>query len=170
MTSQRILLAGGLLLFLLSAFAGLYYDLVLRPEQHIAASYTLDMALNMATKGDPAMAAAFAGEFASLSLLQEIYARLPLHLAFAGAAAIAPVWITARLDTSERLKKLLALLIVAGGLLLGAGDLVQIMGHTLPGRYIVLSGYSWIALGLGAFSLYGGLFIWLNMEPQAKRR
>lgn len=170
MNSQRILLAGGLLLFLLSAFTGLYYDLVLRPAQHTAASYTLDMALNMATKGDPAMAAAFAGEFASLSLLQEIHARLPLHLAFAGAAAIAPVWIVAKLDISERMKRMLALLIVGGGLLLGAGDILQSMGQALPGRYVVFGGYAWIALGLGAYSLYAGLFIWLNTEPKAKRR
>jgi hypothetical protein len=170
MTSQRILLAGGLLLFLLSAFTGLYYDLILRPEQHTAVSYTLDMALNMATKGDPAMAAAFAGEFASLSLLQEIQARLPSHLAFAGAAAIAPVWIVAKLDISERMKQMLALLIVAGGLLLGAGDILQSMGYSLQGRYVVLGGYAWIALGLSAFSLYAGLFIWLHTEPQSKRR
>ena len=170
MTSQRILTSGGLLLFLMSALAGLHYDLILRPEQHMAVSYTLDMALNMAVKGDPTMAAAFAGEYASRSLILEIQSRLPLHLAFAGAAAIIPIWLTAKLDVSERMKQLLALLIVGGGLLLAAGDVLQIMGNRSLGQYVVLSGYASTLLGLSGFGLYAALFVWLQAAPPSRRK
>lgn len=170
MISQRILTAGGLLLFLLSATSGLYYDIVLRPEQQAAVSYTFDMALNMAVKGDPAMAAAFAGEFASRSSIQDIQSRLPQHLAYAGAAALAPVVLATKLAVSQRMERVLALLIIAGGLLLGIGDIVQLVGNMQLGRYLVFGGYTWIVLGLAGYALYSILFIWLSAAPQSKRR
>lgn len=170
MTSQRILTAGGLILFLLSAASGLYYDLILRPAQHTAAFYTFDMALNMAVKGDPAMAAAFAGEFASRQAQLEIQARLPQHLAFAGAAAMAPVLLAAKLAVSQRMERVLALLIIGGGLLLATGDILQLMQLASVGRYIVLGGYAWIALGLSGYALYAALFSWLHSAPPSRRR
>lgn len=170
MTSQRILLLGGMFLFVLSCLTGLYYDLVLRPLQHSAVSYTLDMALNMAVKGDPAMAAAFAGEYASHSLVQEIQSRLPLHLAFAGAAALVPLYLTVRIDMGERIKRLLALFIIGGGLLLAAGDMLQIMGRHSMGRWTVLGGYAWTLLGLGGYALYAAVFAWIQAAPPSRRR
>ena len=170
MTSQRILLAGGITLFLASALSGLYYDIFLRAELHTAVSYNLDMALNMATKGDLTMASAFAGEFASQSLLNEIQSRLPVHLALAGAAAIAPATFIASLDMSERMKRVLACLIIGSGFLLGTGDVLQLLGRGWLGQYIVLGGYAWLMLGLTGFGLYGVLAVWLNAKPHPKRR
>jgi len=47
-----------LLLFLLSIGYGLFYESLVLPAQHRSILYNLDMALNMAAKGDIAMAGA----------------------------------------------------------------------------------------------------------------
>ncbi|MDT8902953.1 hypothetical protein [Anaeroselena agilis] len=170
MTSQRILSSGGLLLFLLSVGYGLFNDVFLLPARHQAIHYNLDMALNMAVKGDITMASAFAGQFAQESGLREIQARIPFHLALAGAMTAIPLWLTPRLDISERMKRIMALFIVAGGLVLAAGDFAGVAAEPMLGRYLVLAGYAWMALGLTGYLLYAGLFVWLHEEERHSKR
>lgn len=106
MNSQRILLTGGLLLFLSSLIYGVLYDTYLAGETQHAIVYHLDMALNMAAKGDLTMASAFAGKFGLESQLQTIQSRISLHLAMAGALTILPLLILGQLSISERLKRI----------------------------------------------------------------
>lgn len=169
MTSQRILFLGGLLLFLLAIGYGLAYDAFILPARHQSLLYNLDMALNMATKGDITMAAAFAGQFGQDSAARDIQARIPLHLALAGAATAIPLWLAPRLDISERMKRMMALLIVSGGLLLAAGDLAAVTAAP-PGRYLMLAGYVWLALGLFGYLLYAAMFVRLHEEERPPRR
>ncbi len=168
MASQRILFLGGLLLFLLSAGYGLAYDGYILPARLQALHYNLDMALNMAAKGDITMASAFAGQFGRSSAAGEIQARIPLHLALAGAATTVPLWLTPMLDISERMKKILALLIVTGGLTLAAGGLATAAAPS--GRYLIFAGYAWLALGLLGYLLYALLFVWLHKEERPAKR
>lgn len=168
MNSQRILVIGGMLLFLLSTAYSLFYDGFLHQEQHQVLMYNLDMALNMAAKGDLTTASAFAQEFGVESQTRDVQARIPWHLAIAGAMAIAPVWLTPRLDISERMKRLLALLILSGGVILAAGDFIQTIGQSKAGYYMTLAGYSWMVLGLSGYFLYALLFIWLNQEDRER--
>ncbi len=170
MASQRILFIGGLLLFLSSLAYGLFYDGYLATENHRAVIYNLDMALNMAAKGDLTMASAFANGFGLESQMHDIQSRISLHLALAGAMATAPLWVLPKLDISERLKRLLALLIIFGGILLAAGDFMQVMGSFKFGFYTVIAGYAWIAFGLLGYFLYGLLAMWISQEPRSKRR
>ncbi len=170
MTSQRILFSGGLLLFLLSIGYGLFYEGFLLPARHQALHYNLDMALNMAAKGDITMASAFAGQFGQESGAGEIQARIPLHLALAGAMTAIPLWLTPRLDISERMKRIMALFLVTGGLVLAAGDLASVSAASALGRYLVLAGYAWLALGLLGYLLYAGLFVWLHEEEHHSKR
>lgn len=171
MTSQRILLTGGLLLFLLSIGYGLVYDSFIQPAQRQAMLYSLDMALNMAVKGDLAMAGAFATQFGAEQAAETFQARIPLHLALAGAMTTAPLWLDTRLDVSERLKRIFALLIVSGGLLLAAGDFLRAAAPAGFGLYLVLGGYVWLALGLTGYLIYAVLFAWLRPdELRTKRR
>lgn len=170
MTSQRILFSGGLLLFLLSIGYGLLYDSFILPARHQALHYNLDMALNMAAKGDITMASAFAGQFGQENGAGEIQARISLHLALAGAMTAIPLWLTPRLDISERMKRIMALFLVTGGLVLAAGDFASISAAPALGRYLVLAGYAWLALGLSGYLLYAGLFVWLHEEEHHSKR
>ncbi len=169
MTSQRILFLGGLLLFLLGVGYGLVYDGFILPAQHQSLLYNLDMALNMAAKGDIIMASAFAGQFGQDSAARDIQARIPLHLALAGAATVIPLWLAPRLDISERMKRVMALFIVTGGLVLAAGDFIALAAAG-PGRYLVLAGYAWLALGLFGYLLYAGLFVRLPADERPPKR
>lgn len=169
MNSQRILAVGGLLLFLSSLAYGALYDAYLWRQNHQSMFYNLDMALNMAAKGDLMMSSAFAREFAAISRINELQARLPLHLALAGSMAILPLWMLSRLDMSERMKRMLALFIVSGGLLLAAGDFVQFSGPAVIGYYMTLGGYVWIGLGLAGFLIYTALFVLLHDEVKTRR-
>jgi hypothetical protein len=170
MSSQRILVIGGMLLFALSVGYGLFYDGFLAQHQHRSLLYNLDMALNMATKGDLAMASAFAAQFAAESETREAQARISLHLALAGAMTVIPLWLTPRLDVSERMKRMMALFIVAGGMVLAAGDFARVMlAPAAAGYYMVMAGYAWLGLGLAGYMLYAALSVWLNDEGKAKR-
>jgi hypothetical protein len=170
MTSQRILFTGGLLLFLLSLAYGIFYDAFILPARHQSLLYNLDMALNMAAKGDIAMSSAFAGQFALESGEGDLQARIPLHLALGGAMTAIPLWLTPRLAISERMKRIMALFVVTGGLVLAAGDIVSIAADPLLGRYLLLGGYAWLALGLTGYLLYAGLFVWLHEEERHSKR
>lgn len=170
MSSQRILLIGGLLLFLLSVGYGLLYDGFIMFEQHRSLLYNLDMALNMATKGDLAMASAFAAQFGAENTTRDIQARIPLHLALAGAMTTVPLWITGKLDISERIKRIMALFIVFGGIVLAAGDFLQVTMQPMVGYYLVLAGYAWLALGLLGYFVYAALYIWLHGEERKSKR
>ena len=170
MSSQRILLVGGFGLFLLSAVYGLLYDGFVAAEQQQSLLYNLDMALNMAAKGDLNMASAFAGQFGAESASRDIQARIPLHLALAGAMTIAPLWISPKLDISERLKRIMALFIVFGGAVLAAGDFLQVFGQRRLGYYLVLAGYSWLTLGLAGYFLGAALFVWLQEDGRRPKR
>ncbi|HWQ62438.1 MAG TPA: hypothetical protein VN521_09020 [Negativicutes bacterium] len=169
MASQRILFLGGLLLFLLSIGYGLIYDGFILPVRQQSLLYNLDMALNMAAKGDITMASAFAGQFGQDSGARDAQARIPLHLALAGAATVIPLWLTPKLDISERMKRTLALFVVTGGLVLAAGDFA-VAAAVLPGRYLILAGYAWLALGLTGYLLYAVLFVWLHEEERPPKR
>ncbi len=169
MTSQRILFSGGLLLFLLSIGYGLFYDGFVLPARHQSLLYNLDMALNMAAKGDIAMASAFAGQFGQESGARDIQARIPLHLALAGAMTAIPLWLTPRLDISERMKRVMALFIVTGGFVLAAGDFASIAALEF-GWYLLLAGYVWLALGLFGYLFYAALFDWPREEGRHAKR
>lgn len=169
MASQRILFLGGLLLFLLSTGYGLIYDGFILPAQQQSLLYNFDMALNMAAKGDITMASAFAGQFGQDGGAKDAQARIPSHLAMAGAATAIPLWLSAKLDISERMKRTLALFVIAGGLLLAAGDFA--LAASMPlGRYLILGGYAWLALGLLGYLLYAVLFVWLHGEERRPKR
>lgn len=171
MNSQRILLVGGLVLFLLSIGFGLFYDAFILPEQHATETYNLDMALNMAAKGDIAMASAFAGQYGAERKTRDLQARIPLHLALAGAMTAVALYLTPRLDISERMKRIMALFIIFGGILLAAGDFLQVaMAPPGPGYYLTLAGYAWLGLALLGYLLYAALYIWLNAEEPRQRR
>lgn len=167
MSSQRILLAGGLLLFILSAAYGAFYDSFMVFKLQRAIAYNLDMALNMAAKGDIAMAGAFAEQFARDSFVREVAGRIPFHLALAGAMTAVALWINSRLETSERVKRIMALMIVTGGLLLVLGDFVQLGAAQTSGRYLVLVGYGWMILGLTGYLVYSLLHVWLT-DPEGR--
>ncbi len=169
MSSQRILVAGSFVLFLTGLLYGVLYDSYLAAENRQAIVYHLDMALNMATKGDLAMASAFAKQFGIASQINEIQSRISFHLILAGAMALIPLWVLPNLDISESLSRVLALFIICGGGLWAAGDLVQAMSHPLAGRYIVLTGYSWLLIGLAGYCFYSLLAMWLK-PGQARRR
>lgn len=169
MTSQRILFSGGLLLFLLSVGYGAIYDGFILSAQHQAMLYNLDMALNMAAKGDIGMAGAFASQFGLESSVRDIQARIPFHLALAGAMTVIPLWLTPKLTISERVKRVMALFVVTGGLVLAAGDFI-LSANQAYGWYLMLAGYAWLALGLFGYLLYAGLFVWLHEEERKPRR
>jgi hypothetical protein len=169
MNSQRILSLGGLLLFLLSISYGLYYEIFLRTAQQQSLVYNLDMALNMATKGDLTTASAFAGEFGRMSQAMAGQARIAQHLAIAGTMLVAPLWLVPKLDISERLQRILALFMVFGGLLLGAGEFIQTLGLAQMGWYMALTGSIWLGIGLFGYLVFGLLFVWLYAEQKTKR-
>jgi hypothetical protein len=149
---------------------GLVYDGFIAHQRHRSLLYNLDMALNMATKGDLAMASAFAVQFGVESEIREIQARIPLHLALAGAMTVIPLWLAPMLDISERVKRIMALFIVCGGGLLAAGDFARVLlAPPAVGYYMVLAGYAWLGLGLAGYMLYALLFAWLNEERKPKR-
>jgi heme A synthase len=160
---------GGLFLFLLSVSYSLFYDGFIAPTQHSSLLYNLDMALNMAAKGDLTMASTFAGQFGTEVENGAIQARIPVHLALAGAMTAVPLWVTPKLDISERMKRIMALFIVFGGVVLASGDLIQVMAVKI-GYYIMLAGYAWLILGLLGYFLYTVLYVWLHEEEQKPKR
>lgn len=171
MTSQRILLIGGLTLFIGSLGYGFFYDGFILRAGHASLGYNFDMAINMAVKGDIAMAGVYAGRFGAEAQAQELLARIPLHLALAGAMTTVPLWLAPRLEASERLKRILALFLVGGGFLLALGDYLQAATVVTGfGFYLVLAGYAWLALGLGGYLLYAVLFSWLQEGDSGGRQ
>lgn len=171
MTSQRILLIGGLALFLGSLGYGILYDGFILPSQHRSLGYNFDMAINMAVKGDVAMASAYAGRFGAENQARELLARIPLHLALAGAMTAVPLWLAPRLDMSERLKRIFAFFLVGGGFLLPLGDYLQAAAVSVGlGFYLVLAGYAWLMLSLAGYLLYAALNFWLEEGDSGRRR
>ncbi|VBB05944.1 Hypothetical protein LUCI_1155 [Lucifera butyrica] len=168
MNSQRILVLGGLLLFLAGLVYGLYYDGIAAGERYNTMLYNIDMAVNMAAKGDITTASAFVRDFGSADRTQIFQARISYHLVMAGAATMLPLWLITRLDMSERIKRLLALLLVTGGGLLAVGDYFSLTSPRSAGYYVILAGYAWMAFALFGFFSYALLFGWLNQEDKKR--
>jgi len=160
---------GALLLFVLSIGYGIYYEIFLRPEQQQSLIYNLDMALNMATKGDLSTASAFAGQFGNVNQSMSVQSRIPQHLALAGAMLLAPLLLEPKLPVNERIKLILSLLMVFGGILLAAGELIQTLELAELGWYISLAGYAWLGLGLLGYLVFGLIFAEVHAGQKAKR-
>lgn len=170
MNSQRILLIGGLLLFLSGITYGVIYHLFLNPAYQQSILYNLDMALNMTVKGDFEAASAFAVQYQAEAAAHEIHSRIPLELMLTGVLS-APLLIASRyIETSERMQRIFALLVVLGGFVLVSGDIISVYGPQRLGFLVTLGGYSWVALGLLGYTLYIALYMWLHNTPKANRR
>lgn len=170
MRSEHILVTGGLGLFFASVVSCLYGDGWAWPRQQAVAMYSFQMALNMAATGDLAMLGAFVEQFGRDSVAGLSLYRLPWHLALAGALTVLPLWLMPRLqEVSERMKRLLALLLVGGGVLLGMGDLFQAAELANASYYALLAGYVWLALGLFGFLLYTVLLAWQQVDREQSR-
>jgi len=168
-TSQRILVVGGLLLLLLSAGYGVLYDGIIMEERYQEMRYNLDMALNKAVQGDPVLAGRFAKQFVANSEQKDRQARVQQFLVLAGAAAGLALWLAPKLTIRESVKRIFALLIVGGGGLLALGGLLRAWEGNDWTFYLVIGGYAWILLGLVGYLLYSLLYIWLNDEIKSKK-
>ena len=169
MSSQRILLIGGLLLFLAGITYGLYYHLMVNTANQHSLLYNIDMALNMAVKGDFETASAFAEQYRAESAAQEIHRRIPLELMITGLLS-APLIIASRyIEASERQQRVFALLVVLGGFILASGDIITIYGPERWGYLIMLGGYSWILFGLLGYIIYTALYMWMYDTSKSSR-
>ncbi|MGI6091969.1 MAG: hypothetical protein GX348_00080 [Veillonellaceae bacterium] len=169
MNSQRILLMGSLLLFLAGIAYSMFYQFLLNLAHHHSLLYNLDMALNMAVKGDFEAASAFALQYRAEAAAREIHSRIPLELMLTGALC-APLLIASRyIETSERMQRIFALLVVLGGFVLASGEIITVYGPERWGFLITLGGYSWIALGLLGYTIYTALYMWIHDTPKTSR-
>lgn len=169
MNSQRILLIGSLLLFLAGLAYSIFYHLILNTAHSHSLLYNLDMALNMTVKGDFEAASAFALQYRAEAAAREAHIRIPLELMLTGALC-GPLLIVSRyIETSERMQRIFALLVVLGGFVLASGEIITIYGPERWGFLITLGGYSWIGLGLLGYTIYTGLYMWLHDTPKASR-
>lgn len=169
MTSQRILLIGGLLLFLSGVCYAMFYHVFLQHSYQQSLLYNLDMSLNMAVKGDFEAATAFAMQYSSESAAHTIHNRIPLYLMLTGILT-APLLIASRhIETSERMQRIFALLVVLGGFMLASGDIITVYGPEKLGFLTSLGGYSWIIFGLLGYIIYTVLYMWLHETPKANR-
>ncbi len=169
MDSQRILAVGGLILSLAGAAFGLLYDAFLLREQQYSLTYHLAMAVNMAAKGDLAMAGAFVEKYGAESWRSSVLGRIPFQLLLTGAIAAIPLWLMSKLDISERMKRMLALLLLSGGAIAALGNCLQATERFAAGLWLVLGGYSWMAVSLLGYLIYGILFVRLHYEKSAKQ-
>lgn len=170
MRMNRILLIGSLLLFLSGICYAMFYQVFLRTVQQQALLYTSDMALNMAVKGDFAAASAFAVQHQAEAAAQDLHNRIPLHLMLTGALGAILLVAGSYVEAGERLQRIFSLLVVLGGFLLAAGDILTLYTLTGPGSLAILAGFSWMALGLTGYIIYLLLFIWLHEPPKSSRR
>ncbi|MDD4602074.1 hypothetical protein SDC9_22902 [bioreactor metagenome] len=169
MTSQRILLIGGLLLFLSGLAYSLFYHIILNAINQHSLLYNLDMAFNMTAKGDFETASAFAIQYRIEAAAHQIHSRIPLQLMLTGLLS-APLLIASQyIEASERLQQIFALLIVLGGFILASGEIITVYGPEHGGNFITVGGYSWIFFGLLGYVIYTALYMWLHDTPKINR-
>lgn len=169
MTSQRILLIGGLLLFLSGISYAMFYHIILQYGYQQSLLYNLDMALNMAVKGDFEAASAFAMQYNSESAAHTIHIRIPLYLMLTGVLTAPLLMASKHIEASERMQRIFALLVVLGGFMLASGEIITVYGPEKLGYLISLGGYSWIFFGLLGYIIYTMLYMWLHETPKANR-
>ncbi|MBP2653952.1 MAG: hypothetical protein H6Q73_1521 [Firmicutes bacterium] len=169
MTSQRISLVGGLLLLLLSVLSGIVYDCLLMEEYHQEMVYNLEMAADMATKGEGALASTYIRQFGVISEVNNIESRIQTVLVLAGVMTLMPLWLTSKSGFSERMKRIMALFIIFGGLILATGGLLWNLTGAAVAYCFFVAGYGWLLVGGFGYFIYAVLFVWLNADINAKR-
>lgn len=169
MNVNRILLIGSLLLFLSGICYSLFYHVFLQTAQQQALLYNFDMALNMAVKGDFETASAFAVQYQAEAAAQDIHNRIPLHLMLSGALGAALLFAGKHIEASERMQRIFSLLVVLGGFLLAAGDILALYIPNMTAFLTILAGFGWMAFGLIGYIIYLLLFMWLNEPPKSNR-
>lgn len=169
MTSQRILLIGGLLLFLSGICYAMFYHVFLEHAYQQSLLYNLDMSLNMAVKGDFEAASAFAVQYSSESAANTIHSRIPIYLMLAGTLTALLLIASRHIEASERMQRIFSLLVVLGGFVLASGEIITVYGPEKIGFITSLGGYSWIFFGLFGYIIYTVLFMWLHETPKTSR-
>lgn len=171
MNSQRILLLGSLLLFGAGITYSIFYHLILSGVHAHSLLYNLDMALNMAVKGDFETSSAFALAYRDEAAAREIHNRIPLELMLSGALCC-PLLIADRyVEASETMKRIFALLVISGGFILASGEIITVYGPEHWGILITLGGYTWLGSGLLGYLIYTVLYMWAyDAKPSRHRR
>jgi hypothetical protein len=169
MTSQRILVVGGTLLLLLSVFSAIVYDCLLMEEYHREMVYNLEMAIDMAAKGEGAIASTYIRQFGVISEVNNIESRIQTFLVSAGVMTMLPLWLTSELNLSERMKRIMALFNIFGGLILAMGGWLWNWAGTTISYYFFVMGYGWLLVGGFGYFIYAVLYVWLNADTKDKR-
>lgn len=167
MNSSRILLASSLLFLLLSILTGViyssYYQSIL--EQKTFAN--LDLALNMAIKGDIIMSSQFAMLYAKDLNKLLILNSLPNHLMVLGIAMLVPLFILPKLNINKLISLCLALNMLIGSLLIISSDFHQFL-LGIKNNYLILGGYLLIGFTLFYYALISALQLWLKQAAQKR--
>jgi hypothetical protein len=171
MNNRRILLLGSYLLFFTCLLYNIYFNEFMKEECQTVIIYNLDMALNMAVKGDLVTASTFAREFGQETKTLDFFSRVSRDLSLSGIICLAPLWIIPKLEyTSETTKNILAILLVLFGILPAVGDWLQALAVSVTGRYLTFCGYIGLAAGLICYLFFAAVTLWLHPPARKKKR
>lgn len=166
MNGRRIMVAGGMLLI----FAGLFYAIghVIFFSSPLDKSYvnSLELALDMAIKGQMEMARGYVRELAALEHRRWVQWLVVGHLFGAGVTALAISSFMRALELKKKWEKILSYLFIFGGALSAAGFLVQLLGYGLYGRGLSVLGYIWQLAAMAGFIIALVSYVIAKPEPK----
>jgi len=151
MNGRRILVVGGMLLLLAGLSYAAVYVAVFSQALAKMQLLNLQVALDMAVKGQLEMARGYAQEFHNLQRRQLLHWLVPLHLILGGLTALAISSFIRALELKKKWEKILSYLLILGGVLASAGFLAQLIGYGFYGWGISLLGYVWLLIGVSGY-------------------
>ena len=164
MSSRHILSVSIFFYFMSSLLARCFYDFLIKDTYQKGLLYNLDMSLQMTIKGNWENATAFVHEYIIKSRTVDLLSQIPNDLFFSGTLMFLPMWLFPQLENvHERMKKLLSLFIVSGGVLLSGGHFALAFHPGILSNLLLLGGYAWSLLGLA------GCLIYATLHSKAKK-
>lgn len=165
MNGRRVLVAGGMLLVLSGLLYSLVYLIFFAQPLDKAWVGNLELALDMAMKGQPEMARGYAREMAGLGRVRLIHWLVIGHLTCAGLTALAVSSFVRALELKKKWEKILSYLLLLGGAASPAGYFVQLIGYGQYGRGLSMLGHIWQLTGVAGYAGFLALYMINRREP-----
>lgn len=165
MNGRRILVLGGMLLLLAGLIYAAVYMAIFFQVLAEMQLLNLQVALDMAVKGQAERARGYAQEFHYLQRRQLLHGLVSVHLILSGLIALAISSFIRALELKKKWEKMLSYLLILGGILSGAGFLAQLIGYSCFGWGMSLVGYVWLLIGVGGYVGMLALYVIAKPEP-----
>jgi hypothetical protein len=148
MNGRRILVAGGMLLVLMGLAYAAVYIALFKESLEKTALVNLELALDMATKGQTETARGFVRALMYAGTQQKLHWLISAHMIGSGLIAMAISSFVRALELKKKWERILCWLFVFGGAMTGGGFFLQLLGYQFYGWGASLLGYAWLLISM----------------------